>query len=216
MINNLFCNSMKNLCVLMAAMVALALSGCEKEEENDEPAGEKIASGLTGACTWTLSRVSDSDILTISGNGPMGSYNSDVPAPWAVYDSSIGTIDIREGVTSVGSHAFSDCIYLSFVTIGDSVTSIGSYAFRNCVGLLSITLGHSVTTIGDFAFTDCSGLIEVISLNPVPPSATNTYYVYAFYRPFISATTLKVPAGSVVAYKATEPWSYFGKIVAIP
>ena len=37
-----------------------------------------VASGTTGSCTWTL----DGTVLTISGNGNMGSNYSFVERPW--------------------------------------------------------------------------------------------------------------------------------------
>ena len=68
---------------------------------------------------------------------------------------------IPDGVTGIGSRAFSGCSGLTSVTIPDSVTSIGSSAFYGCSGLTSITIPDSVTNIGDNAFYGCSRLEEV-------------------------------------------------------
>ena len=38
-------------------------------------------------------------------------------------------------------------------TVPDGVTSIGSFAFSNCSSLTSVTIPDSVTTIGDYAFS---------------------------------------------------------------
>ena len=47
------------------------------------------------------------------------------------------------------------------LVIPDGVTSIGSYAFSGCSGLKSITIPNSVTSIEYDAFSGCSGLKEV-------------------------------------------------------
>ncbi|MBO5092657.1 MAG: leucine-rich repeat protein, partial [Clostridia bacterium] len=53
------------------------------------------------------------------------------------------------------------CTSLTSVIIGNGVTSIGYGAFRNCTSLTSITIGDSVTSIGDDAFGGCTSLKEV-------------------------------------------------------
>ena len=63
-----------------------------------------------------------------------------------------GDVVIPEGVTSIGSSAFSGCSSLTSVTIPASVTSIGYRAFSNCNRLVSATIPSSVISIGCFAF----------------------------------------------------------------
>ena len=58
---------------------------------------------------------------------------------------------IPDGVTSIGI-AFLGCTSLTSVTIGNGVTSIGNYAFYGCTSLTSVIIGDSVTSIGDYAF----------------------------------------------------------------
>ena len=59
---------------------------------------------------------------------------------------------VKDGVTEIGSEAFSCCSGLTSITLPDSVTEIGYRAFEDCDGLTSITLPESVTEIGKFAF----------------------------------------------------------------
>jgi hypothetical protein len=54
-------------------------------------------------------------------------------------------------------------------------------------------------------------LTEITNLNPVPQNIDG----YVFYEVNISACTLRVPSGSVDAYKAADIWSEFGNIVGI-
>ena len=80
---------------------------------------------------------------------------------WHDYRSSITTVTIDDGVTTIGEMAFFDYDGLTSVTIPNSVTSIGSEAFYDCDGLTTVTIGDGVTSIGSKAFCDCSGLKSV-------------------------------------------------------
>ncbi len=61
----------------------------------------------------------------------------------------------------VGLEEFKNYTSLTTVTIGDGVTSIGYSAFSGCTGLTSVTIGNSVTSIGNDAFFWCTGLTSV-------------------------------------------------------
>ncbi len=112
-----------------------------------------VTSGTTGDCTWTL----DGSVLTISGNGEMGNYYYPT-GPWG---TSITSVIIEDGVTSIGSSAFRGCTSLINLTIPGSVTSIGSYAFSGCTSLVNITIPSSITSIGSYAFRGCNSLTNV-------------------------------------------------------
>ena len=62
--------------------------------------------------------------------------------------TSLTSVTIPEGVTSIGNFAFYNCPSLTSVTIPSSVTSIGNQAFEYCTGLTSVTIPSSVTSIG--------------------------------------------------------------------
>ena len=59
-------------------------------------------------------------------------------------------------------YAFEGCSSLPSITIPDGVTSIGDSAFYNCSSLTSVTIGDGVTSIGDYAFEHCSKLTSII------------------------------------------------------
>ena len=113
------------------------------------------ASGKCGDnLTWIY--VEATHTLTISGKGKMSDFDFDSGfSPWLNFYDVMTTVVINEGVTSIGSFAFSWCSGLTSVIIPNSVTSIGDSAFDSCNGLTSITIPNSVTSIGDYAFSGC-------------------------------------------------------------
>lgn len=83
--------------------------------------------------------------------------------------SSLTTVHIENGVTTIPSFAFKGCSGLTSITIPSSVTSIGEAAFRDCSGLTSVTIPSSVTSIGAYAFEGCSELASI----QIPDSITS-------------------------------------------
>ena len=121
------------------------------------------------------------------------------------------SVAISNSVTSLRDYVFIGCTRLTSVTIPNSVKEIGNYAFSCCFDLTSITIPNSVTSIGEQAFSNCSILQDVYCYaETVPTTASDAFD----YSP-LSSATLHVPAASIEAYKAAEPWSKFGTIVAL-
>ena len=121
--------------------------------------------------TWTLD---NNGTLTVSGTGEMSNFTS-ITMPWYSSRSSITSVVIQDGVTSIGDRAFMDCSSLNNVTIPNSVTNIGTSAFYGCNSLSSVTIPNSVTNIGTYAFYGCSSLSSVTIPNSVTSIGT-----YAF------------------------------------
>lgn len=119
------------------------------------------SAGSSGTCgssvTWTLN---DSGTLTISGSGAMTDFSYST-SPWYSSRSSIKSVIISNGVTSIGDYAFYYCDNLASITIPDSMTSIGYTAFYCCGSLQNITIPNSVTTIKDGAFYGCVSLSSI-------------------------------------------------------
>lgn len=125
------------------------------------------ASGSCGEnVTYTYN--SETGEVVISGEGDMTDYYCD-DAPWYDYCESIKSIEIVNGITSIGDYAFYDCNNLTSITIPDGVTTIGDSAFDGCRRLTSITIPDSVVTIGDNAFYICNNLTSIT----IPDSVTS-------------------------------------------
>ena len=108
------------------------------------------------------------------------------------YPSAIGSVVLPEGITSIGGGAFSDCTSLTEITLSSTLTFIGGYAFYGCTRLTLVTC-----------------------LAATPPTASESSF-YDIHYDTNASLEIKVPAGSVAAYKAAAGWSeYAGKISAI-
>ena len=162
---------MKKQSGLLRRLTALALALCMLAALTAEIfAADIIDSGYCGGegngtnLTWTL----DSDgVLTISGNGEM--RETQAAMPWYRRKSTIETVVIENGVTSIGQNAFDGCWNCTSVSIPDGVKKIGINAFRSCWKLASITIPNSVTSIEIGAFGDCRTLTTVY----IPSSVTS-------------------------------------------
>ena len=102
--------------------------------------------------------------------------------------SSFTSITIPNSVTSIGDDAFSGCKSLTSVTIPNGVTSIGDYAFYKCSNLTSITIPNSVTSIGDGAFSGCTSLTSITIPNSVTSIGNWTF------RGCTSLTSITIPS----------------------
>lgn len=77
------------------------------------------------------------------------------------------TVTIPDNVVSIGCYAFGECSFLTNVSIGQNVQSIEDYTFCHCDSLTSLSIPHNVTAIGDYAFIYCNQLTNVTIPNRV-------------------------------------------------
>ena len=92
------------------------------------------------------------------------------------YNSSLISIIISEGVTSIENSAFSYCSSLTNAIIGTKVITIGNNAFCNCLDLTSIIIPNSVNSIGNDAFHSCVRLTNAIIGNSVTSIGDNAFH----------------------------------------
>ncbi|MBQ4100306.1 MAG: leucine-rich repeat domain-containing protein, partial [Oscillospiraceae bacterium] len=136
------------------------------------------ASGTCGEnLTWQLTYDNAVEVveytLTISGTGAMTEFGSPDDIPWVNYN--ITSVVINEGVTSIGSYAFSGCA-LTAIEIPKSVTYIGSSAFSQ-TALSSIRFKSATPPTLGVTEDGISNLFGDIDMLPiyVPAYAVQTY-----------------------------------------
>ena len=109
---------------------------------------------------------------------------------------------------------FEGCTSLTTIEIPDYVGELEA-TFRGCSSLQSITLPASITRIGAQTFSGCTNMAVIECKAVTPPECDDD--AFAPYRdlqgnehrfPF-GTVTVKVPAGSVDAYKSADPWYNF-------
>ncbi|MDE6561435.1 MAG: leucine-rich repeat protein [Muribaculaceae bacterium] len=146
------------------------------------------------------------------------------------YNSNIESVEIPEGITSIGSYAFSGT-NIESITLPESLISIGSHAFGGS-SLKSIKIPQNVTYIGESAFNNCINLTEV-TLNSYSNDLSSTFYGCESIKtitvpsvtppavtgdPFGSVdkdnVTVLVPEFSLVSYKVDPYWFLFRHIKA--
>ena len=108
----------------------------------------------------------------------------------------------------LGISAFEGCSSLTSLTIPSGVTSIGEAAFSGCCGLTSLTIPSSVTSIDHNAFSGCSGLTSIyVYLEKLPELGT-----YIFSGCDANNCKVYVPTGTYDDYLVSE-FGYFENIV---
>lgn len=124
---------------------------------------EGVIYNIGGMCgdnlTWKLNLADGR--LTVSGSGAMYDYSSSLNRPWASYTKLIKSVEISEGVTSLGFNSFYGCYGLSEVILPEGLETIGSYAFSGCYAIKSVDLPESLKSIENGAFGSCTSLEEI-------------------------------------------------------
>ena len=75
--------------------------------------------------------------------------------------TSLTSVNLPEGLTTIGGGAFSYCTSLTSINLPERLTTIGSHAFYGCTSLSSISFPEGLTAIGGYAFWGCTTLSSV-------------------------------------------------------
>ncbi len=91
--------------------------------------------------------------------------------------TSLTSVTIPEGVTSIGEWTFGSCSSLKNVTLPETLTSIGDGAFYSCHSLASITIPAGVTSLGGSLFLDSGNSLHTIRFEGSAPNiAERAFY----------------------------------------
>ena len=102
-------------------------------------------------------------------------YSSSVDNRNRVYQNSVQKIEVGNGVTSIGSSAFSACSSLASITIPNGVTRIEDAIFDGCSSLVSITIPNGATSIESYVFSACYSLASITMPNGVTNIRNNVF-----------------------------------------
>ncbi len=168
---------MKHSIFQRAAMMLLATLLCATGARA-EGSGTENDPWISGDCNVTLIN----NVLTVSkkdgsDSGAMADYTNESARPWKDNVSTITSVVIGSGVTTIGNYAFQGCSNesLTSVTIPDGVTKIGDNTFRN-TKITSVSIPGSVTTIGYYAFKGCEELSSITISSGVTTIETEAFY----------------------------------------
>ena len=115
--------------------------------------------------------------LTISGSGAMWDYDGTTQAPWRQYATQITSLEIHDGITSIGDNAFYGMSALTgAVAIPESVTLIGESAFQGCTSINELTIYDGLTNIENYAFYLCVALNKVTTFATTAPTLGNNVF----------------------------------------
>lgn len=84
-------------------------------------------------------------------------------------ESSLVSVVLSEGITSIENSVFLNCTKLSNVVLPESLLAIGEYAFSGCKSLENIKLPEKLWVIDEYAFKGCSSLKSVL----IPDTVSN-------------------------------------------
>ena len=144
--------------------------------------------------------------LYVYGEGEIKNYNYD-NQPWKNYKSTAKSINLFDGITSIGNYAFYNFTSVTpEVTIPTTVEKIGNSAFDCCASLKKITIPDNVKTIDNNAFGSCTSVTEIELGTGLTQLGTSDYYNPFKYMSGVKKITFKTekvpttPYGDLLQY----------------
>jgi hypothetical protein len=105
--------------------------------------------------TKTLSfTLTGSDKRVIPNYGPSDK-------PWQPYIEEIEYLNLPEGLTSIGSYAFSGAKSIKDVVLPQSLVLLNQYAFLDCYSIHTFSIGPNLTLIAQHALNGCYSLTNL-------------------------------------------------------
>lgn len=169
--------------------------GCDNLTEVTIPESVKSLSSTFNDCT-NLKKISAPGVEWLGGLSGTALENIDFP-----------------NLRYIAPGCFNGCKNLKNVIVPEGVISVGANAFYNCENLESLTLPGTI--IGFWWLSDCKSLKTISLCNPEPLKLiynSDGTPSPGFDSEIFLNTTLKVPAGSLEAYRNAEVWKGFFNI----
>ena len=133
---------------------------------------------LIGECgdnvTWNFNFVTSH--LIIKGKGNMRDYSYySTPSPFMDFKENIYSVEIEDGVESIGANTFCFCSNLNRIEIPKSVSTLGIGAFEGCSSLTNVNLPDYLKVIGSRCFFECSNITEIVIPNLITSIGMQTF-----------------------------------------
>ncbi len=131
---------------------------------------------------------------------------------------SLKTIVLPASIKTVGHRSFEGCESLKSIKLPANIKSIESSAFTCCTSLEKADMAECkmISFIGNLAFYGCQNLSLVKIGTATPPTCPIEFGSDTYVFDGISSDAeLKVPYGSVEAYKTAIGWRTFSNISAL-
>ena len=147
--------------------------------------------------------------LTISGTGAMEDYGTPDALPWKEYRSTITSVVIEDGVTSIGNNAFNGCSNLAIVYMQSStpqITTWGTDAFANLVIAVPAAAYNSYYTA-----LEGNSYQSMLRKNIATCSATvpNPIYHSGYTHSYFYDGTWNDNHGGIVVYDGETQLTYY-------
>lgn len=172
----------------------------------DTAIGAIFGPAYSGQCGENAYWSYSDGVLNIVGYGEI--LHSDDYTFWLALTDSIVSINISEGITSIGEEVFYEIQNLTSVIIPKSVTNISYMSFAFCENLNALTILSPTLSIGEGAFCECKKLSHITCYATNPPSAYPNSF--ANYNVF-----LRVPCDNLMAYQTDAVFGSFKYIQCI-
>jgi hypothetical protein len=105
-------------------------------------------------------------------------------------------------LTELPNGAFQSCSSLGSIELPEGLTTIGVSAFAGCNALTAVNLPSTTETIGDYAFSGITEITTVTINSAEVPTANSTIFDVKVY----DNAMLSVPQGTTID---TDPWTRF-------
>jgi hypothetical protein len=152
--------------LMLGALVIIASSPAEAAVDGDF---EYRSFGSGAEITAYLGTASAIDIPSEVGGLQVISIGDS-----AFADTSLTSVNIPDGVISIGTSAFENCP--AIINIPGTVGTIEARAFYGCTGLTGADIPNGATTIGDYAFAYCTSLRSITIPDSVNSIGTGAFH----------------------------------------